>query len=87
MKPPTNPASGLVGTGEIAAILGCSRQWVHELSQRPDWPGPAGKVGKSFVWTLADIEAWMQTHPPPGSAKTGRNKRPSRPTARPGRGI
>ena len=35
---------------------------VHRLVRRPDFPREVGKVGKSRVWYLADVLAWLEQH-------------------------
>lgn len=57
----------LLGASDVAALLGVSRQRVHQLADAPDFPKPAASVGTSRrqrVWTRAAIEKW--------AAKTGR---------------
>ena len=50
----------LVGRGEIADMLGISRQRVHELTQRKDFPEPVGQIGGRGVWRKKDVEAWAR---------------------------
>jgi len=51
----------LVGAGEVARMLGLTRQRVHQLSREPGFP-PAEPVGRRAVWQRADIEAWARAH-------------------------
>lgn len=60
-----------VGATEVAKMLGLSRQRVHDLRLRADWPASVGKVGQSLVWDAADIEAWLLAHP----SRAGRGSR------------
>lgn len=49
----------LVGPGEVAELLGVSRQRVHQLSaQHPDFPAPYARLGIGSVWTRPAVEAF-----------------------------
>ncbi len=50
----------LVGRGEIAKLLGLSRQRVHELTQRRDFPEPVGHIGGRAIWRKEAVEAWAK---------------------------
>lgn len=54
----------LLGTSEIAELLGISRQMVHRLTRRDDFPAPTAELAIGKVWRRADVEAWAR--------KTGR---------------
>lgn len=48
-------------TGEqVAERLGLSRQRVQQLSGRPDFPPPAGRVGKATVWRAGDVDDYSR---------------------------
>ena len=50
----------LVGTYEIADMLGVSRQWVDRLSHRDDFPGPEVELQGGRVWKREAIEKWAR---------------------------
>lgn len=52
----------LVGSGEIATMLGLSRQRVTQLTREPDWPEPVVVLGLGAVWHTADIVKWAKAH-------------------------
>jgi predicted DNA-binding transcriptional regulator AlpA len=54
----------LVGTIEIAELLGVSRQRVDQLARRDDFPAPEAALASGRVWKRADVERWAK--------KTGR---------------
>jgi predicted DNA-binding transcriptional regulator AlpA len=52
----------LVGTAEIAQMLGVVRQYVHRLSQEdPTFPKPVAELAAGRVWKRADIVKWAQS--------------------------
>lgn len=48
----------LVSRVEIADLLGVSKQRVHQLLQRPDFPRPVAQLGIGDIWLRRDVEAW-----------------------------
>lgn len=52
----------LVTGGDIAKRLGVSRQRVHQLREKPDFPRPIGRIGNALVWRWADVEEWARAH-------------------------
>jgi len=60
----------VVGTAEIARMLGVSRSRVHQLARRVDWPEPLDHLEAGAVWLRSDIERWIGEHP---------DRRPGRP--------
>lgn len=48
----------LVGTAEVAALLGVTRQRVHQLAQRPTFPRPEVEIEAGKVWSREAIETW-----------------------------
>ena len=61
----------LVGVAEIADILGVSRQRVHELSQRRDFPVPIARLAAGPVWP----RPWLNRFVDSWERKPGRPKR------------
>jgi predicted DNA-binding transcriptional regulator AlpA len=51
----------LVGAHEIRSMLGVSRQRVYQLAARPDFPKPIAHLAQGKVWSVDDIEAWMES--------------------------
>lgn len=49
----------LVGTTEVAEMLGVSRQRVHQLMSSEGFPEPE-MLSAGLIWRRADIEAWMR---------------------------
>ena len=56
-----HPVHHLVGTAEVADMLGVSQQRVHQLAQREDFPPPVVILseGSRRIWERAAIERWM----------------------------
>lgn len=52
----------LVGSQEIARMLGVSRQRVQQLIARDDFPEPDVKLAMGKVWKRADVESWAKAH-------------------------
>lgn len=50
----------LMGAVEVARRLGVSRQRVHQLASRPDFPVPAAELASGKVWESEAIEAWRR---------------------------
>jgi len=51
----------LLGTLDIAELLGVSRQRVVQLASRPEFPAPVGIVNKRIrVWDQAQVEQWAR---------------------------
>jgi hypothetical protein len=51
----------LAGTAEAREILGVSRQRLHELAERPDFPAPKAVLTAGKLWDRADIEEFNRT--------------------------
>lgn len=49
----------LLGVAEIAELLGVSRQRVHQLAARDDFPRPTAELSAGKVWDAAAIERWQ----------------------------
>lgn len=57
---PVDPAT-LIGTTEVAERLEVSVQTVHSWIRRyDDFPLPATRVGRSYLWHWPDVEAWAR---------------------------
>jgi hypothetical protein len=50
----------LVIAADIADRLEISRARVSVLANRPDFPHPVGRLGRSDVWRWASIERWAR---------------------------
>jgi predicted DNA-binding transcriptional regulator AlpA len=48
----------LMGSAEVAALLGVSRQRVLQLASRPDFPRPVAVLRMGQVWRGSDIRRW-----------------------------
>src|SRR5206468_4070557 len=54
----------LVGIGEIAQILGVSRQRADQIAASyRDFPLPVVHLLSGRVWKRADVDAWVRKHP------------------------
>jgi predicted DNA-binding transcriptional regulator AlpA len=49
----------LVGTAEIAEMLGVSRQRVHQLSRREDFPAPVAVLSAGSIWEREAVDVWL----------------------------
>jgi predicted DNA-binding transcriptional regulator AlpA len=68
-----NVTSHLVGTPEIAKMLGVSRQRVDQLiTAYQDFPKPEVVLTNGRVWRRSAIEQWISRHPdrPAGRRRT-----------------
>lgn len=54
----------LLGTAEIAALLGVSRQRVLVLAKREDFPRPLAVLSMGNVWRGREIRDWAAEHRP-----------------------
>ena len=52
--------ASLVGTAEIADLLGVSRQRVHQLVSRADFPKPIAVLSAGAIWERKVIEEWAE---------------------------
>lgn len=50
----------LVGAFEIAAMLGVTRQRVHQLAVLPDFPAPLAHLASGKVWEREAVEEWAR---------------------------
>jgi hypothetical protein len=49
----------LVGSSELTDVLGVSRQRLHELRQRPDFPKPLSELAATPVWMRSTIDGFV----------------------------
>jgi predicted DNA-binding transcriptional regulator AlpA len=56
-------APKVMGLAEIAQRLGISKSYARELSGRRGFPAGT-KLKQGWVWTTADVEAWIAKHRP-----------------------
>ena len=53
----------LVGTAEIASMLGVTRQRVNAIvATHDDFPKPIAELAAGRIWDRADVEAWAARH-------------------------
>jgi predicted DNA-binding transcriptional regulator AlpA len=50
----------VVGTGEIAEMVGISRQRVNQILGEGNFPPPLARLAKGPVWRRGDIVRWAQ---------------------------
>lgn len=50
----------LVGSAEIAAMFGVSRQRVQQLIARRDFPSPEVELAMGKVWQRSAVEQWAR---------------------------
>lgn len=48
----------LLAATDVAELLGVSRQRVHQLSERAEFPAPYARLGSGPIWTRPAIEAF-----------------------------
>lgn len=53
-------AAPMAGLTELAERTGLSRQRIHQLAQRPDFPEPAARLASGPVWPMAIALEWLQ---------------------------
>lgn len=55
-------ASDLIGTGEIAAMIGLKQAYVRDrVTKRPDFPPPCLRLSQKTVrWSRRDVEEWIR---------------------------
>lgn len=65
--PPDNLRSveeELVGTAEVAELLGLTRQRVQQLTRDADFPAPIAKLSAGWIWRRSDVEQWLRDRGP-----------------------
>jgi len=53
----------LLGVSAIGRRLALSRQRVHVLAARDDFPRPVHDLETGRLWRASDIERWIAKHP------------------------
>lgn len=54
----------LVGTGEVRAMLGVSKQRAYQITRSKSFPDPVANLIQGPVWRRADVEGWIREHRP-----------------------
>lgn len=54
----------LMGSAEIASLLGVSRQRVQQLVNTPGFPAPVATLAMGKVWPGQAVRKWAQTRKP-----------------------
>jgi predicted DNA-binding transcriptional regulator AlpA len=49
---------GLVGIGDLVEAWGVSKQRVHVLARRADFPSPVAVASSRPVWARSETDAW-----------------------------
>ena len=50
----------MVGAAEIAAMLGVTRQRVHQVARSEGFPAPVAELTAGHIWHRADVERWAR---------------------------
>lgn len=61
-----------MGAAEVAEFLGVTRQRVHSLTRRKDFPKPVAVLAAGKIWRRRDIERWDAAH----ARRPGRPEKP-----------
>ena len=64
----------LVGLGEIAELLGVSRQRADQLARTADFPAPQAELDSGRIWLRDDFEQWARSEGRATRAKTNREE-------------
>lgn len=59
---PTPDRVKLVGTAEVARILGVSRQRADAITRKHTFPKAAGSLAAGRVWFEDDVRAWAKAN-------------------------
>ncbi len=51
----------IIGTSEVAKILGCPKQQLYSLRKRKDFPNPITVLASTPIWDSNDIVAFKKT--------------------------
>ncbi len=54
----------LMGTSEVAALLGISRQRVLVIARQPGFPKPLAVLKMGNVWRGSDVRIWLAARSP-----------------------
>lgn len=60
---------GYLTNEQVADRLGIKRGSIHQYRQRPGFPPPDEKIGRTPVWKTETIEAWEKARPGRGWRK------------------
>lgn len=55
--------AGLMDVEGVARLLDLTKQRVHQLRRREDFPAPTRAELDRTLWDRADIERWLHSHP------------------------
>jgi hypothetical protein len=58
------PTGKLVGTTEIAQLLGTSRQRASQLTKEPGFPAPLDVLAAGAIWDRRQVERYLAKRPP-----------------------
>lgn len=53
--------ASVIGTAEVAAILGCPKQQIYSLRKRKDFPQPLRVLAATPLWNSEDIQTFKNT--------------------------
>jgi hypothetical protein len=66
------PPESVLGTADVAALLGVTRQCVSQLKKDPTFPRAGMHYGRIGFWHRAGIECWAAAHRPHRREAAGR---------------
>jgi predicted DNA-binding transcriptional regulator AlpA len=70
---------GFLTSDELAAHLGIQRSSVHRYRTRGDIPEPDQYVGRTPLWAVASVDAWLKDRPGHGWRKGKKRQSSSEP--------
>lgn len=53
------PVNDILGTAEVAEVLGVSKQRIHSLRKMLDFPEPFKQLASTPLWDRADINKFL----------------------------
>jgi predicted DNA-binding transcriptional regulator AlpA len=53
------PVDAILGTAEVASVLGVSKQRIHSLRQMPEFPEPVKILASTPIWDKAEIMSFL----------------------------
>ena len=59
MSDKTYHPNDLLGTAEVAEVLGVSKQRIHALRKMAEFPDPIKTLASTPLWSKADITAFL----------------------------
>ncbi len=59
-----NGGPGLMGTAEVAGLLGVSRQRVLQLAQQTGFPQSVAVLKMGKIWRTEDVTRWASARSP-----------------------